>query len=109
MVKNECKFTDEFIHDGRYQVCSCGRHLWSMRAQKIMNASRRSLMLTIDDQGNRAPWTPFDAPHHEHVAEDADTEGKGLCFRLACGALQLSILGFVVALSSFISKSILSE
>jgi C4-dicarboxylate transporter len=35
-----CRFTDEFIGD--YQVCNCGRHLWSIRAQRVIIKTPRT-------------------------------------------------------------------
>lgn len=52
-MKKQCTFSDVFVLGGLYQVCSCGNHLWSVRAKKIINVvtkNRDYAMLTDKDQ-----------------------------------------------------------
>lgn len=46
-MRPACHFLDEYCVDGRYQMCSCGKHLWSTVSHRvIMKKPNRRTFLT---------------------------------------------------------------
>ena len=112
-----CEFVSDFIHDGRYQKCSCGRHLWSTRAQRALTCSSKT-QLTIDDDGHRACWSPslacvLTAPLNEDGRRLDDNDGlsrpssHNCCKKMASSALQLCLMLLVIAATSYFSEKLL--
>lgn len=101
MDGNGCSFADAFILDGRYQLCTCGKHIWSCRAQRTIRifSQRPPPMLTKDDEGNRVAWSPAlllqnDAPGPEQRRSTTCTSWllvRTLQVGLVLGALLLSV------------------
>jgi hypothetical protein len=107
----ECRFNDEVIFEGRYQLCSCGKHVWSTRAHKVLNQKTdRPLMLTVDDQGSRVPWDNSSmsiASCTERQRDDTpDTPAQTAydCTSMIIMVFQLCILMAVIACRSILSE-----
>ena len=68
-----CRFVDEYHMDGRYQACSCGKHLWSTVSRRMLvhKAGRERQYLTAADGVGRVLWEP-DALK---AGADADADG----------------------------------
>jgi hypothetical protein len=49
-----CHFGNgQFTKDSLYQICSCGEHVWSTRAKKIMALHSQNHVQLSDVRGNR--------------------------------------------------------
>lgn len=52
-----CTFGNKFILDDRYQVCSCGKHLWSIRRNKVITITEKTRV--VDNQKNYHKATTY--------------------------------------------------
>lgn len=66
-----CFFTNDFVEgfDREYQICSCNRHMWSARSQRVLRA-RGGKFVLITKEGKRhyvcSSQSPSDATTHVH-------------------------------------------
>lgn len=59
MKQRSCFFTEETIDgEGLYQICSCKRHAWSSRAQRMMAMTDDGSFLFSDSTGSRYKFFP---------------------------------------------------
>ena len=84
-----CRFVDEYHMDGRYQACSCGKHLWSTHAQKVVSSANK----LTDDSGSRVVWI------------DESPEKKENYLHYLSRGLQMSLLIAILIVNSRIGLS----
>ena len=80
-----CRFVDEYHMDGRYQACSCGKHLWSTVSRRMLvhKAGRERQYLTAADGVGRVLWEPD--------ALKADADGDDECDGPGSAELETSL------------------
>jgi hypothetical protein len=66
-----CKFLDTFYCDGRYQACSCGKHLWSTIARRVLVYKPNGRQFLQSNHG-KIEWDPASL----HSDDDNESEPR---------------------------------
>lgn len=56
-----CHITDTFVIGGRYQVCSCGRHLWSTVSRQGLTLGPHTALTSARFSASDIDWAVRDA------------------------------------------------
>ena len=69
-----CKFLDVFHYDGRYQACSCNKHLWSTTSKRLLTYKPSVRQYLHSADGTRVLWDPQtmgDEDEEEEITTDS--------------------------------------